>query len=39
MDLDGSNVETVAVGVAPYLGFDWDPKTKDLWFTDTSATG
>ena len=34
MDLDGSNVETVAVGVRHTLGFDWDPKTKDLWFTD-----
>ena len=34
MDLNGSNVETVAVGVRNTLGFDWDPKTKDLWFTD-----
>jgi glucose/arabinose dehydrogenase len=34
MDLNGSNVETVAVGVRNSLGFDWDPKTKDLWFTD-----
>jgi glucose/arabinose dehydrogenase len=34
MDLDGSNVETVAVGVRHTLGFDWDPTTKDLWFTD-----
>jgi glucose/arabinose dehydrogenase len=34
MDLNGDNVETVAVGVRNTLGFDWDPKTKDLWFTD-----
>jgi len=34
MDLDGTNVETVAVGVRNTLGFDWDPKTRDLWFTD-----
>jgi glucose/arabinose dehydrogenase len=34
MDLDGKNVETVALGVRNTVGFDWDPKTKDLWFTD-----
>jgi glucose/arabinose dehydrogenase len=34
MGLDGNNVETVALGVRHTVGFDWDPKTKDLWFTD-----
>ena len=34
MDLNGNNVETVAVGVRNTVGFDWDPKTKNLWFTD-----
>lgn len=34
MDLDGSNVETIAAGVRNTVGFDFDPKTGDLWFTD-----
>lgn len=34
MDLDGNNVQTVAVGVRNTVGFDWDPRTKELWFTD-----
>lgn len=34
MDLDGSNVETVAEGVRNTVGFDFDPKTGHLWFTD-----
>ncbi len=34
MDLDGSNVETVAAGVRNTVGFDFDPKTGQLWFTD-----
>ncbi|GLK69413.1 PQQ-dependent sugar dehydrogenase [Hansschlegelia plantiphila] len=34
MDLDGTNVETVATGVRNTVGFDFDPKTGDLWFTD-----
>jgi glucose/arabinose dehydrogenase len=34
MDLDGTNVETVAIGVRHTLGFDWDPKSHELWFTD-----
>ncbi len=34
MDADGSNFETVAVGVRNTVGFDWDPRTKQLWFTD-----
>ncbi|HVZ46386.1 MAG TPA: PQQ-dependent sugar dehydrogenase [Ramlibacter sp.] len=34
MNLDGSGVETVARGVRNSVGFDWDPKTHELWFTD-----
>jgi glucose/arabinose dehydrogenase len=34
MNLDGSGVETVARGVRNTVGFDWDPKTRELWFTD-----
>lgn len=34
MNLDGSDVETVASGVRNTVGFDFDPKTGDLWFTD-----
>lgn len=33
-DLDGGNIETVAAGVRNTVGFDFDPKTGDLWFTD-----
>jgi glucose/arabinose dehydrogenase len=31
---DGSGMEVFAKGVRNTVGFDWDPKTKDLWFTD-----
>ena len=34
MNLDGTNVETLAQGVRNTVGFDFDPKTGDLWFTD-----
>jgi glucose/arabinose dehydrogenase len=34
MNLDGSNVETIASGVRNTVGFDFDPKTGDLWLTD-----
>ena len=34
MNLDGSNMETVAAGVRNTVGFDFDPKTGHLWFTD-----
>jgi len=34
MDLDGGNRETYASGVRNSVGFDWDPRTGDLWFTD-----
>ena len=34
MNPDGSAVETVAMGVRNSVGFDWQPGTGRLWFTD-----
>lgn len=34
MNLDGSGLETFASGVRNSVGFDWHPKTRELWFTD-----
>ena len=34
MDPDGANLEIYARGVRNTVGFDWDPITKVLWFTD-----
>jgi glucose/arabinose dehydrogenase len=34
MNLDGSGYEIIARGVRNSVGFDWDPMTHDLWFTD-----
>lgn len=34
MNLDGTGVETVASGVRNTVGFDFDPKNGQLWFTD-----
>jgi len=34
MKPDGSARETIARGVRNSVGMDWDPVTKDLWFTD-----
>jgi len=31
---DGSGYEIVAHGVRNSVGFDWDPTSHDLWFTD-----
>jgi glucose/arabinose dehydrogenase len=31
---DGSGYEVFASGIRNSVGFDWDPRTKDLWFTD-----
>src|SRR5262249_36875691 len=39
MNADGSNVEVVARGVRNSVGFDWDPTTKELWFTDNGRDG
>jgi glucose/arabinose dehydrogenase len=34
MNLDGSGVESVVKGMRNTVGFDWHPKTKELWFGD-----
>ena len=34
MDLDGKNVEMGATGVRNSVGFDWNPATKDFYFTN-----
>ncbi|TMG79690.1 MAG: sorbosone dehydrogenase family protein [Betaproteobacteria bacterium] len=34
---DGSGYEVFASGVRNSVGFDWDPRTKELWFTDNGA--
>jgi glucose/arabinose dehydrogenase len=34
MNLDGSDVETIASGVRNTVGYDFDPKGGDLWFTN-----
>ncbi|WP_439880266.1 PQQ-dependent sugar dehydrogenase [Pontibacter sp. MBLB2868] len=34
MNPDGSDLEIYAEGVRNSVGFDWNPKTKDLYFTD-----
>jgi glucose/arabinose dehydrogenase len=34
INLDGSNAEVVALGVRNTVGFDWNPETKQLYFTD-----
>jgi glucose/arabinose dehydrogenase len=31
---DGSAMEVYARGVRNSVGFDWDPRTQELWFTD-----
>lgn len=34
MDPDGHNLEIYALGVRNTVGFDWHPRTGNLWFTD-----
>jgi len=34
MDIDGSNFEIFASGIRNSVGFDWNPLTNVLWFTD-----
>jgi len=36
MNLDGSGNETIASGVRNTVGFDFDPKGGDLWFTNNA---
>jgi glucose/arabinose dehydrogenase len=34
MKADGSGLSVYARGIRNTVGFDWDPATKELWFTD-----
>lgn len=34
MNADGSQFELFASGIRNTVGFDWHPKTNELWFTD-----
>ena len=34
MKPDGTALESFAAGVRNTVGFDWNPETKELWFTD-----
>jgi glucose/arabinose dehydrogenase len=34
MNPDGSGLEIFAQGIRNSVGFDWDPRTRELWFTD-----
>ncbi|RDI46091.1 PQQ-dependent sugar dehydrogenase [Aquicella lusitana] len=34
MNPDGSQVEIYAAGIRNSVGFDWDPRTQKLWFTE-----
>ncbi|HET7098173.1 MAG TPA: PQQ-dependent sugar dehydrogenase [Casimicrobiaceae bacterium] len=34
MNPDGSGSEVFVRGLRNSVGFDWDPRTKELWFTD-----
>jgi glucose/arabinose dehydrogenase len=36
INLDGTGAEVVARGVRNTVGFDWNPETKQLYFTDNS---
>jgi glucose/arabinose dehydrogenase len=34
MNPDGSGLEVYARGLRNSVGFDWDPRTRELWFTN-----
>ena len=34
MNADGGGLETFAQGIRNTVGFDWQPGTRELWFTD-----
>ena len=34
MNLDGTGLEIFARGIRNTVGFDWNPTTRELWFTD-----
>ncbi|MGV8150421.1 MAG: PQQ-dependent sugar dehydrogenase [Candidatus Woesearchaeota archaeon] len=37
MSKEGENVELYAQGIRNTVGFDWNPQTNELWFTDNGA--
>ena len=37
VNLDGSGREVVARGIRNTVGFDWHPRTGELWFTDNGS--
>lgn len=39
MNRDGSGLEIFARGVRNSVGFDWHPRTGELWFTDNGRDG
>lgn len=39
MKPDGSDFSIFAKGIRNTVGFDWHPKTKELWFTENRADG
>ena len=34
LNLDGTGAEKIAFGIRNTVGFDWNPKTHELYFTD-----
>ncbi len=39
MRADGSGMEVYAQGVRNSVGFDWRPKSQEMWFTDNGRDG
>jgi glucose/arabinose dehydrogenase len=39
MNPDGTGLEPYAMGVRNSVGFDWNPQTKTLWFTNNGRDG
>jgi glucose/arabinose dehydrogenase len=39
MQPDGTDQQVFASGIRNSVGFDWQPQTKDLWFTDNGRDG
>ncbi|MGH8248544.1 MAG: PQQ-dependent sugar dehydrogenase [Gammaproteobacteria bacterium] len=39
MKPDGTDLQIFARGIRNSVGFDWDPQTRELWFTDNGRDG
>jgi len=37
LDLNTGEIEVIAHGIRNSVGFDWDPRTGDLWFTENGS--